>query len=174
MLGASVVAVSVVALFVVCELLKRFGGLETEYTRKLSHLGSGAIVMAMPWLVDEPLTVTVLAALMAGVLVFGKVTGLLSSVHAVKRRTSGAFYYPFAVSLTFWLSDGDPVLFCIPIAIMAVADTGAAILGKETGHNKYKVLDGERSLEGSAAFFGISFAIVLGGLALSNMCSGVK
>ena len=51
---------------------------------------------------------------------------------------------------------------------MAVADTGAAILGKESGHTRYKVLDGERSLEGSAAFFGLAFAIVLGGLALAG------
>jgi phytol kinase len=168
LLGATVVAVCVMGIFVACELLHRFANADTEYTRKLSHLGSGAVVLALPWLVQSPWVVLGLAGSMAFVLVLGKRLGLLGSIHSVERKTSGAYYYPFAVALVFWLSGGDPVLYCIPILIMAVADTGAAIMGKESGHTRYQVLDGERSLEGSAAFFGLAFAIVLGGLALAG------
>ncbi len=109
-----------------------------------------------------------LAASFGGLLVLGKATGLLSSVHAVERRTQGAFLYPLAVLGIFVLSKGDALLFCVPLAIMAVADTGAALVGKHTDGVKYAVLDGERSLEGSLTFFGIAFAIVAGALAVAG------
>lgn len=167
--GCAVVAGYVVALFVACELLRRWADVRTEYTRKLSHLGAGVIVMAMPWLVSEPWSVTLLGVAMGGLLIGGRLTGWLSSVHGVSRRTGGAYYYPVAVTLLFWLSKGDPLLFCLPLAIMAIADTGAALVGSERGRNRFAVMDGQRSLEGSFTFFGLAFTITAGVLAIAGV-----
>lgn len=166
--GSLAIATAILLLFVVAEVWKRARNAPTEWTRKLTHLGSGAIVMTFPWLVTSAWSVALLALSFGGLLGIGKVTGLLSSVHDVERKTQGAYLYPLAVLGTFLASDGDPLLFCVPLAIMAVADTGAAIVGKHAGGTKYKVLDGERSLEGSLTFFGLAFAICIGGLALAG------
>ncbi len=166
--GAAVVAISIVALFATGELLRRAFAVETEYTRKLSHLGAGAIVIAFPWLIHEVLTVAVLAGAFFVLLAVGKATHLLESVHGVERRTSGAFYYPLSVLGLFWLSDGDALLYCAPIAVLAVADTGAALVGKRTGKRRYQVMDGARSVEGSLTFFALAFSLVLTCLALSG------
>lgn len=159
--GAVFIAVSIVVLFVGAEVASRVWRLPTEYTRKATHVGAGAVVFAFPWLVSHTTTVAVLAVSFAGILLGGRVTGLLGSIHNVERRTSGAYYYPLAVLGVWLLSAGDPLLFCVPLGIMAVADTGAALVGQRAGETTYRVMDGERSLEGSLAFFALAFTIVL-------------
>jgi dolichol kinase len=166
--GALVVALAIVALFGTGELLRRRLGVETEYTRKLSHLGAGLIVIAFPWLMSDVVTVIILSIAFAGLLLAGKLTGTLGSVHNVERRTSGAYYYPFAVLGLFWLSEGDPLLYCPPIAVLAISDTGAAIVGKRSGRRRYRVLDGARSVEGSLTFFALTFGILIASLAIAG------
>lgn len=165
MLGISV---AILALFGAGEVLRRTVDLPTEYTRKLAHLGSGVVVFAFPWVLSSAWSVLVLALSFFGILVGGRVTGLLGSVHSVDRQTSGAYLYPFAVYGTWILADGDALRFCVPMAVMAVADTGAAIVGKRAGENKFRVMDGVRSLEGSFTFFALAFGIFLVGLAVDG------
>ncbi len=168
-LGGLVVAGLIVAVFLLSEAARRLARLPTEYTRKGVHVGGGAVVLAVPWLLDHTVTLAVLCLAFFGLLVAGKVSGQLQSVHGVQRRTSGAYYYPLAVIGTWWLSEGDPVLFCTPIAIMALADTGAALMGKRPGNRRYRVLDGHRSFEGSLPFFGLALCIVLGVLSAAGV-----
>ncbi len=166
--GALFISTAILALFGTAEALKRLRQTPTEWTRKLTHMGSGVIVFGVPWMIRSPWTVAALSLAFAGILIGGRVTGWLSSVHDVERQTSGAYYYPFAVLGLFLLADGDKLLYCVPLAVMAVADTGAALVGKHRGQVRYKVLDGDRSLEGSFTFFGLAFALVLVGLAIAG------
>ncbi len=165
--GALFIATAILVLLVVSELLYRILGLPTEYTRKFSHIGSGFIVLSFPWLLESGWTVTLLALLFLGILVGGRKTGLLKSIHSVKRRTGGAFYYPVAVLGIWFLSRGEPLQFTVPIAIMAIADTGAALVGSSRGEIRYEVLDGYRTFEGTVTFFGLAFVIVLVALAIA-------
>ncbi len=166
--GALFISTSILVLFGTAEAIKRLRQTPTEWTRKLTHVGGGVIVFGVPWLLQSAWTVAALSLAFAGILIGGKVTGLLSSVHDVERRTSGAYYYPFAVLGLYLLADGDRLLYCAPLAVMAVADTGAALVGKHRGQVRYRVLDGDRSLEGSFTFFGLAFVLVLVGLAIAG------
>ncbi len=166
--GALVVGAGIFALLVGNELLFRVFRLPNEITRKLSHIGSGFIVISFPWLLGSAWSVALLTASFLVILGVGKTSGLLMSIHGVSRRTGGAYFYPVAVLGVWLLSGGDKALFAIPIAIMAIADTGAALVGKARGETVFTVLDGQRSFEGTGTFFGLAFAIVLGGLALAG------
>jgi phytol kinase len=166
--GALVVGVGILALLVGNELLSRVVKLPSELTRKVSHIGSGFIVLSFPWLLDSAWSVALLTLSFLLILGVGKKTGLLMSIHGVSRRTGGAYFYPVAVLGIWLLSGGDKALFAIPIAIMAIADTGAALVGKARGETQFQVLDGQRSFEGTGTFFGLAFGIVLGGLALAG------
>ncbi|MCO4745999.1 MAG: hypothetical protein KC912_14485 [Proteobacteria bacterium] len=166
--GAAVISVAILLLFVGAELFGRFTRAPTEWTRKGTHVGAGAVVLCFPWLVQHTETVVVLSSTFAGLLVGGRVTGLLSSIHNVERRTGGAYYYPFAVLLAWILSGGEALTFCVPLAVMAVADTGAALVGQRAGETTFRVMDGSRSVEGSLAFFGLAFGVVLTGCALDG------
>lgn len=166
--GALFISTSILVLFATAEAIKRHRDTPTEWTRKLTHVGGGVIVFGVPWLLSSAWTVALLSLAFAGILIGGRLTGWLSSVHDVERRTSGAYYYPFAVLGLYLLADGDPLLYCVPLAVMAVADTGAALVGKHRGQVRYRVLDGDRSLEGSFTFFGLAFVLVLAGLAIAG------
>ena len=154
-------------LFATGEILYRLFNVPTEHTRKLSHMGAGVAIMSFPWFFSHWAPVIALSLSFLCILSAAKLLGLLQSIHNVQRKSGGAFYYPLAVIAMWLLSDGDPVLFCAPLAIMAVADTGAAVVGRH-GEAKYKVFDGERTFEGSATFFGLAFLIVLVSLALAQ------
>ena len=158
----------VLVLFVACELLHRFTTLEGEITRKISHVGAGLIVFCMPWVIASHWTVLILAGGFAVILGGSKHLGLLPSVHQVDRKTRGAEYYPIAVYLIFVLSAGNPLLFGVPILVMAFSDTGAALVGKRYGIVRYRVIEDYRSLGGSVTFFGLTFAVVLVGLGLAG------
>ena len=149
--------------------MHRTRGVRVEVTRKFTHVGAGLIVMTFPWVLNSPWSVCLLSISFAGLLVVGKTTGLLSSVHGVERRTSGAYYYPLAVLGTFWLSKGDPLLFCVPIAVMALADTAAALVGQKVAGTEYQVYDNHRTVEGSLVFFALAMGICLTGLALAGL-----
>jgi phytol kinase len=166
--GALVIATAILGLFGAAELSKRLLGTEVESTRKATHLGAGAVVMSFPWLFSHDITIVALALAFAGVLIGGRITGMLGSIHDVERSTGGAYYYPFAVLGTWLLSGGDALLFCAPLAVMAVADAGAAIVGQRAGETTYRVMDGNRSVEGSMAFFSLAFTVVLVGCSLAG------
>jgi len=166
--AAAGISAAILVLFGAAEWIGRTTRVPTEYTRKLTHVGAGVIVMTFPWIIDSPWTVAILSLAFFGVLVAGKATGLLSSVHNIERRTSGAYYYPFAVLGTFWLAKGDPLLFCLPIAVMALADTTAALVGRQAGQIQYQVYDNSRTLEGSLSFFGMALILIVAGLAMAG------
>ncbi len=162
------VGVPVVLVFALGELLYRRAGVDVESTRKLAHVGAGAVVVSLPWVVGTHWTVLALAAGFVLLLGGTRRLGWLPSIHAVQRRTRGAHLYPVAVYLLFLLSGGDPLLYVVPVVVMALSDTGAALAGKRYDSPRYRVVDDHRSLAGSAAFFGLSFVVVFVGLAVSG------
>lgn len=165
-LGALWIAVPVAVLFTVAEVLYRTGRVEVEYTRKLTHLGSGVVVLSMPWVVSTHWSVLALSVGFVAVLVLTKWLGWLPSVHAVSRKTSGAQYYPIAVYGTYLLADGRPFFYMVPMMVMALADTGAAVVGRRHAIVRYRVVEDFRSLGGSLTFFGLTFGVVIVGLSL--------
>lgn len=168
LVGAGIISVAILALFVTAELIHRLFDVPTERTRKLTHVGAGFVVTSLPWLTHSHWTVLVLALSFFGLLAIGKATGLLGSIHRIRRRSGGAYYYPFAVYLLYLLADGDALLYLMPILIMALSDTAAALVGQRFGQRAYRVLDGERTLEGSSTFLGLTFLLCLVGFALDG------
>ena len=166
--GALLVSVPILVLFGTCEWLYHRRGVAAEVTRKTSHVGAGLTVFSMPWLVTSHWTVLLLSIGFVIILGGSKLVGLLPSVHAVDRRTSGAQYYPLAVYMIFVLADGSALLFQVPILVMALSDTGAAVVGRRYGIVRYRVVDDYRSLGGSTTFFGLTFAVVLVALGVAG------
>jgi phytol kinase len=133
-----------------------------ELVRKLLHVPMGLITLTFPWLFKSATPVIILAGLAVVSLSllrlykplkreFGSVLG------GVERRSLGEIYFPISVALIFWFSQGQPLLFCIPILILTLADAIAAIIGIRYGQFRYVTTDGYKSAEGSTAFFTLAF-----------------
>ncbi len=143
-------------------VLRRRQWLSAELARKLVHIGMGLLALSFPWLFRESWPVIALAALAVATLLVvrwlpwwrQRVGGAL---HDVARESLGEIYFPLSVAIVFVLARGEPMLFVVPILILALADAVAALVGVRYGASHYTTLEGRKSTEGSAAFFVVAF-----------------
>ncbi|HEX2717999.1 MAG TPA: hypothetical protein VHM67_09990, partial [Gemmatimonadaceae bacterium] len=150
-------------LFVVRALRARFA-LPPEVSRKAAHVGLGLGVLTFPFLFDDVWPVLIIGGATIAVLALLRWTPLGRTmlggvVHGVQRRSGGDFYFPIAATGLYVLTDGDPVLFGIPILTLALADAVAAVVGVHYGRMRYATDEpaSHKSLEGSVAFFTVAF-----------------
>ena len=71
----------------------------------------------------------------------------------------GELYFPTAVAIVFWLARGQsPLLFCIPMLVLTLADATGALIGLRYGLNRFT--GGHKTFEGSLAFAVVAFFCV--------------
>lgn len=157
---AALVVVAVLGIFAGAEGWKRRVSPPVEWTRKLVHVGVGALAAAFPWIFGSAWTVLVLGALFALVIRETRRRALLRSVHCVERRSEGDYYYLLAVALLFPLAQERPVFYLVSLLVLIVADSAAALLGSAYGRWTYSAEGDRRSVEGSAVFFLTAFLCV--------------
>jgi phytol kinase len=129
-----------------------------EVVRKLLHAGMGLVMLALPWLFRTAWPVLLLAGVcVAGLSALRRSVGMQHCfggvIDGVARTSLGEIYFPLGVGLVFLLSGGDPLRFCVPVLILALADPAAALIGSRYGHTRYATVGGAKSAEGSVAFF---------------------
>lgn len=156
------VAGSIGALLVILRTWQRKYSPNPELPRKLAHVGTGLITLSLPYLFHSARPVWLLCALsIAGMLairVIGPLKqGLGSVLHGVARSSGGEIYFPLSVAILFPLAEGNVLLFVIPILILTFADAVAALAGGRYGLTHYHGAGGEKSAEGSVAFFMVAF-----------------
>ena len=161
-------------LLVVTTLMALFAGLRfyqkhydphPEFVRKLLHMLMGCVTLSFPWLFQDSWPVVFLALTTIISLVILKQRNSLRAqwgdvLHGVSRNSFGELYFPASVAILFVLSDGNALLYCIPILILTLADAFAALVGVRYGQMQYKTSEGNKSLEGSLAFFTLAFLSV--------------
>ena len=158
--GALLITALFLILLAIAELWSRLGHPKPEWTRKLVHLGGGAIGLSLPWRITSPLVVFALTASLSLLFVVGDKTRLLRSLHGVERKSRGSEYYPLAIWLVFVLAADRRWLYLSAVLVLAVADAFAALIGARYGRLRYEVEDEFKSVEGSAVFFGVAFLAV--------------
>lgn len=145
-------------------LFSRLRSPHPEVTRKLLHTGSGLLALLFPFLFSRfwpVLLLTTASALLIGALKLVPTARRHSGrmVDGVNRTTWGEIYFPISVAVVFWLSMGQsPLLFCIPILVLTLADATGAIVGLRYGTINYT--GAAKSLEGSVAFAVVAFFCV--------------
>ena len=163
--GIAIVLAALAGAFALLRLLQVVAAPHPEILRKLMHVFMGLVTAGFPWLFDDAWPVLLLASssLLALVLLRGDfaltrpVQGVL---HGVERSSWGELLFPLAVAIVFLLADGDPLLYCVPILVLTLADAVAALIGVYYGQLRYTTLEGRKSVEGSLAFFIVTFLCV--------------
>ena len=135
---------------------RRIHRVDPEILRKGLHAGMGLASLALPYCFDTVWPVLGLAfsfvlALAARACCLSVRRIFRPILDDVERLTVGELLFPIAVAVTFVAAAGDRVVFAIPILILALADSAAALVGRHLGAIRYGGPDG-KSLEGSAAF----------------------
>lgn len=163
LLNMLLVIVVFVGLLVVLRRYRR--AVQPETSRKLFHVSMGLFVLTLPLLFATIWPVVILSALTIIMMIALRTVASLkerlgSVICGVKRRSLGEIYFPLGVGSVFCLSNGDRVLYSVPILILALADAAAALVGVRYGRWRFRAMDGYKSVEGSIAFFAVSFASV--------------
>lgn len=154
---AVVLVAMIFALWSAGQITKHLG-LAPELKRKTVHVLTGLVSLTFPWLFSSALPVILMISLsllaMAALrLPWLRKHSISTVLHDVQRRSYGEFYLLISVGLLFTLSVGQPVLYVLPLSVVALADTASALIGMRYGKLHFTVADGLKSLEGSAAFF---------------------
>jgi dolichol kinase len=155
---------SVIALFALAWIIRKIADrfvIGAESQRKAVHVGVGVHAMVLPLLLTRE-GFLVFAGLAAVALLVLRIPGIASdgigaSLHSVERRSWGDFLFLVAVTVLFVLSPGHPALYILPIAVLTLSDAAAALVGTEYGRLRFGGDDRVKSVEGSVAFFVVTW-----------------
>ena len=139
------------------EGLYRFTKIPPEWTRKLQHVLSGLLAACFPWIFSSSKEVIALGIIMTVVLLALRKSRFLTSMHEVKRKTFGEFYFLLAAVVLSVLSWDNPPFYFIPMLTLTFSDTVAAMVGTTYKRVTYSIKGHIKSLEGSVAFFVSTF-----------------
>ncbi len=133
-----------------------------EWSRKLMHVGIGLLALSLPWLFRSPWPVLILCATGAtGMVVIKHAARLKETVGCVvgdvARQSAGDVTFAIGIAVVFLLSQGDCLLYSVPVLVLTFADAAAALVGTFYGLFRFETPGGKKSVEGSFAFFVVAF-----------------
>ncbi|MDP7010213.1 MAG: hypothetical protein QF685_02440 [Verrucomicrobiota bacterium] len=140
-----------------------------EVVRKSLHVAMGITTLSFPWLFKSTWAVVMISTLSALFLTaIERLPRWQNSVGqvvaGVQRRSWGTVFFSAAVALVFAMSDGHPLLYCVPIAILTFGDSLAALVGRRFGMVKFQTGEGRKSWEGAGTMFVVTFLVTMTGL----------
>lgn len=139
--------------------------LQPEVLRKGLHISMGLTTLSFPWLFETPWPVVLVAGASALAFLsfrtrFVLFRRLATAMQGIKRVSVGEYCFVAATCIVFVLAGDDPVLYCIPILLLTLADSAAALVGTAWGTHRYLTMGDYKTLEGSTAFFVVAFACI--------------
>ncbi|MGC1620989.1 MAG: hypothetical protein WA765_21040 [Candidatus Acidiferrum sp.] len=170
-LAMAAVLACALAMLLLLRFYRKWRGAEGEWVRKLAHIGTGLISIGLPWIFSNRIPIFIICgasiALLLAIryvpLVRGRLSGVLDDVG---RESWGEIYFPLSVALLYQFAQGNKLLYAVPLVVLTLADTVAALSGAEYGKHEYSAAGATKSIEGSiaffcAAFFSVNIALVV-------------
>lgn len=150
----------------VLKIAEKKTNINAEMKRKLFHMSMGIVMLIFPYIFKSAFSVFILgifALIILSILKYTKLRENLGTIlYSVKRESLGEIFFVISVFLIFYLSNGDKILYSIPILILTFADSAAALIGKNYGKKDLaKLNEDSKSIEGSFAFFIVAFILCL-------------
>ena len=163
-LGTSVAAL-LAAIALVRQVARRWRW-TAEVQRKSVHIAIGLYALTLPLLFDRRWPVIALIVVALALMLFlrtpaSRATGLGSVIHSVERRSAGDIWLALAIGFVFVQSEGNYILYALPIAVIALSDAAAALTGSSYGRTRYQVEEGVKSWEGIIAFFTVTLIVAM-------------
>ena len=163
MIGVLVVMLTM--LWSVGKLARKFD-ISPELKRKIVHVTTGLASLSFPWLFSNPLPVMIMIAISLVTMAILRISfisqhSISKALHDVQRTSYGEFYLLLAVGFLFMCSQDNPVLYVLPLTVIALSDTASALIGTTYGRAHFTVAGGRKSLEGGVAFFIVTLLVSL-------------
>ena len=145
------------------DFLARKIGLKPENSRKIAHVLVGLFVSFAPFVFQRPYAVVALGLLFIVINWLALKRESFKGMHGTQRVSYGTVLFPLAfVILVYLYWYPNPAILITAMLVLAIADPGAALVGERTAKaHTYLLYREKKSLEGSLAFFIITFLIIL-------------
>ncbi len=143
------------------EVRRRWHG-RREWSRKLVHIGTGA-VLPIAWLfgIDQAIALPA-AALVTLLAALNHRVGVLPAIEDIDRHSYGTIAYGASITLLLWLYwPQQPAAATAGVLVMAFGDGLAGLLGPWIPSTSWRVCGQRKSLVGTAAMAGASLALLL-------------
>lgn len=133
-----------------------------ELLRKIVHSGLGLVCATFPWVFSSTWELVILCAGVLAILLCARYRPTLKQklgmgLYGVKRNSIGDLLFGITVVLLFHYSQNNHVLYILPILILTLSDSAAALIGMHYGKHTFAITDGQKSWEGCIAFFIVTF-----------------
>lgn len=162
-LGIGVIGLWLACLALLAMAIRQRWNAHGEWSRKLVHIGGGAVV-PLAWLFGIERWLAIPAAAVITLLaLLNHRRRLLPAIEDVGRSSYGTVAYGASITLLlllFWPQRPDAV--CAGVLVMAVADGLAGLLGPRIPSPSWRVLGERRSLAGTATMALASLLVLLG------------
>ena len=135
-----------------------------ELKRKALHISVGLTALSFPLFLNEPwMIITALGLVVAWLMAVRQIPALRQHfgtvLHDVRRESLGEIYFAFSIAGLMLLTQHEPILFVIPILILALADAFAAIVGKIFPIGPLAGIARGKTAAGCTAFFLVAFIV---------------
>jgi phytol kinase len=152
-LGILVTSAYIFAIIGLAELLRRWRGYTSNFTRKVIHIGVGMWSWALPAVFDSPWPFVWACLIFAVLLYIDWRYKLFPAMASQDQHNLGTVYFPLAaaaVVIVFWR---QPPLMVAALMPLTWGDGLAPVIGRAYGRHFYTVFGHTRSLQGSGGFF---------------------
>ncbi len=135
-----------------------------ELRRKALHVGTGLFALSFPLYLTDPWMIFI--ALGAVIVWMIAVRHLLvlryrfgSCLHDTKRKSFGEIYFALSIASLMLLTADRPLLFAIPLLVLTLADSAAAIVGRLVPMGRLSGLASGKTISGCIAFVVVAFVV---------------
>ena len=156
-----------VLLLLVMGILSRNGNshvIVQELKRKALHISVGLTALSFPLFLNAPwMIITALGLVVAWLMAVRLIPALRrhfgAVLHDIRCESLGEIYFAFSIAGLMLLTQNEPMLFVIPMLILALADAFAAIVGKVFPIGPLAGIARGKTAAGCTAFFIVAFIV---------------
>ena len=164
-LKLAIALIPIAIILLVSEYLWRKKIIRGERARKFIHILAGIHMAFWPHYIPFD-GIFILGCLALTVLIYSRYTKMFHAMYAVKRITYGEIFYAGAIAFCAYYAQ-EPWIFTISILLMALADGGAAVVGRFWGRNNEYLVFGQtnlrKSIAGTAAYVLLAYVSIFSG-----------
>ena len=135
---------------------------QRELSRKIVHIGTGAVVPLAWWFAIPAAIALPFAAIVTLATAINQQWRLIPAVEDVERDSYGTTAYGVSITtllLLFW--EQQPEAVCAGVLVMACGDGLAGLVGRSVASPRWSVLGQTKSLVGTTTMLAVSFGVLL-------------
>ena len=143
------------------ELLRRWRGYSSGFTRKVVHVGVGMVSWGLHFLFDNPWFFIAAAALFTVITYLDWRFHFFAAMASSDPSNLGTVYFPIAAAVVAFLFWDRPPLMVAALMPLTWGDGMAPVIGRLYGRRQYRVHTSIRTIEGSLAFFVAGLSVIV-------------